>query len=98
MTSIYIFSSYCEVFGLTSLEAMSQGCPVIISNRSALSEINSDAAEYFNPDDENEIKNSMYKILFEENYKNNLIERSKAHHRKFNWEETVSKTLKILNY
>ena len=39
----YIFSSYCEVFGLTSLEAMSQGCPVIISNRSALMEINSDA-------------------------------------------------------
>ena len=27
----YIFSSYCEVFGFTSLEAMSQGCPVVIS-------------------------------------------------------------------
>tara|TARA_B100001057_G_C22747466_1_gene910338 strand:- start:94 stop:1221 length:1128 start_codon:yes stop_codon:yes gene_type:complete len=94
----YIFSSYCEVFGLTSLESMSQGCPVVISNRSALSEINSDAAEYFNPDDENEIKDSMYKILFEENYKNKLIEKSKIHYRKFNWEETVSKTLKILNY
>ena len=94
----YIFSSYCEVFGLTSLEAMSQGCPVIISNRSALTEINSDAVEYFDPDNENDIKDSMYKILFNESYKNKIIEKSKIHYKKFNWEETVSKTLKILNY
>ena len=58
----YIFSSYCEVFGLTSLEAMSQGCPVLVSNRSALPEINSNAADYFNPDDENEIKDVMKKF------------------------------------
>jgi len=31
--SFYIFSSYCEVFGLTSLEAMTQGCPVLISKK-----------------------------------------------------------------
>ena len=94
----YIFSSYCEVFGLTSLEAMSQGCPVIISNRSALMEINADAVEYFNPDNENDIKDSMYKILFDENYKDKIIKKGKIHYKKFNWEETVSKTLKILNY
>ncbi len=94
----YIFSSYCEVFGLTSLEAMSQGCPVIISNRSALMEINSDAVEYFNPDDENEIKDSMYKILYDEKYKNELIKKSQIHYKKFSWEQTVSKTFKILDY
>ena len=97
-SSFYIFSSYCEVFGLTSLEAMSQGCPVIISNRSALKEINLDAAEYFNPDDEIEIKNSMYKILSEENYKNEIIKKGKIHYKKFDWKKTVSSTLKILNY
>ena len=94
----YIFSSYCEVFGLTSLEAMTQRCPVIISNKSALMEINSNAAEYFNPDDENEIKDSMYKILFDVKYKDDLIEKSQIHYKKFSWEQTVSKTLKILNY
>ena len=94
----YIFSSYCEVFGLTSLEAMSQGCPVIISNRSALMEINSDAVEYFNPDDENEIKDSMYKILYDEKYKHELIKKSQIHYKKFSWEQTVLKTFKILDY
>ena len=33
-SKLYIFSSYCEVFGLTSLEAMSQGCSILLSNRS----------------------------------------------------------------
>jgi glycosyltransferase involved in cell wall biosynthesis len=97
-SKFYIFSSYCEVFGLTSLEAMSQACPVIISNRSALAEINSDAAEYFNPDDEVEIKNSMYKILSEENYRNKIIEKGKIHYKKFNWKKTVLNTLRILDY
>ena len=94
----YIFSSYCEVFGFTSLEAMSQGCPVVISKRSALSEINSDVVEYFNPDDEYEIKESMRKVLFEEGYKNNLIEKGYIHYKKFSWEKTVSQTLKFIDY
>jgi glycosyltransferase involved in cell wall biosynthesis len=97
-SKFYIFSSYCEVFGFTSLEAMSQGCPVIISKRSALTEINSDAAQYFNPDDVVEIKDSMYKILSDENYRSKIIEKGRNHHKKFDWKKTVSSTLKILNY
>ena len=97
-SKFYIFSSYCEVFGFTSLEAMSQGCPVIISKRSALTEINSDAALYFNPDDITEIKDSMYRILSEENYRSKMIEKGRNHHKKFDWKKTVSNTLKILNY
>ena len=97
-SKFYIFSSYCEVFGFTSLEAMSQGCPVIISKRSALTEINSDAALYFNPDDITEIKESMYRILSEENYRSKMIEKGRNHHKKFDWKKTVSSTLKILNY
>lgn len=94
--SFYIFSSYCEVFGLTSLEAMSQGCPVLISKKSAMPEINGDAAEYFDPDDENQIKDSMNKILSNLDYRNELINKGHVHYKKFNWTETVSKTLSIL--
>ena len=92
----YIFSSYCEVFGLTSLEAMSQGCPVIISNKSALPEINNSAAEYFDPDNIGQIKESMNKVLLNKNYRLELINKGKIHCKKFSWEKTVSETIKIL--
>ena len=92
----YIFSSYCEVFGLTSLEAMSQGCPVIISKKSALPEINSLAAEYFDPDNIEQIKESMNKVLSNKNYRLDLINRGKTHCKKFNWEKTVRDTINIL--
>ena len=61
-SQLFIFTSYCEVFGLTSLEAMSNGAPVLISNRSALPEVNKDAALYFDPDnikDTDDINNTV---------------------------------------
>ena len=92
----YVFSSDCEVFGLTSLEAMSQGCPVLISNKSALVEINSDAVEYFNPDMEDEIKLKMLKILDNFDYRKKLIKKGNHHFKKFSWDQTVKETIKIL--
>ena len=94
--NFYIFSSYCEVFGLTSLEAMSQGCPVLISNKSALPEVNGEAAEYFDPDNKNQIKDSMFKILSDVNYKNEIIKKGNIHFKKFGWEKAVKETIKIL--
>ena len=93
---LYIFTSYCEVFGLTSLEAMSQGCPVFISNRSAIPEINSDAVDYFNPDNPIEIKNGIKKILSNHEHRKNLIDKGSKHFQKFNWDKTVKDTLEIL--
>lgn len=92
----YIFSSYSEVFGFTTLEAMSQNCPVIISKRSSLPEINSSAALYFNPDDEVEIKNQMKKIFFEKKLSSELVIKGNAHFKKFTWENTVKKTLEVI--
>ena len=91
-----MFSSYCEVFGLTSLEAMSQGCPVLISNTSALPEINDKAADYFNPDDILEIKNKIKTNLTDINFRSNLIKIGNNHFKKFNWKNSISKTLSAI--
>ena len=90
---LYIFSSYCEVFGLTSLEAMTQRCPVLISKTSALPEINADAGDYFNPDNIIEIKNKIKNIIINKDYKNELVKKGEAHYKKFTWNKTVNKTL-----
>jgi len=94
--NLFIFSSYCEVFGLTSLEAMSQNCPVVISNRSSLPEINSDAAHYFDPDNIIEIKESMESLTMNKEYTKNLISKANSHFKKFEWSKTVKETSRVL--
>ncbi len=94
---LFLFTSYSEVFGLTSLEAMSQNCPVVISNKSALQEINKDSALYFDPDNIVDIKESIKKVLKNQELKNNLLSKSKLHYAKFSWMKTIDKTLKVIS-
>tara|TARA_B100001287_G_C22643094_1_gene511173 strand:- start:449 stop:679 length:231 start_codon:yes stop_codon:yes gene_type:complete len=75
---------------------MSQGCPVLISNASALPEINGDAANYFDPDNIDEIKYLMKKVIIDQAFKKNLIDKGRSHHRKFNWDKTVDQTYRLL--
>ena len=95
--NLFLFSSYCEVFGLTSLEAMSQGCPVLISNKSAIPEVNGNAAEYFDPDDVAQIKKNMEKIISNYNLRNDLIIKGNIHFKKFSWKKTLQETIQILD-
>ena len=90
---LYLFTSYSEVFGLTTLEAMSQEVPVIISNQSALLEINSNAAEYFDPDDIVEIKQKIKLIITDKNHKKKLLNISNDHYKKYNWKKNIDQTL-----
>jgi glycosyltransferase involved in cell wall biosynthesis len=93
---VYIFSSTCEVFGLTTLEAMSYKIPLTISNRSALPEINNSAALYFNPDKVKEITNSLKEILLNKKKRIKLIKESKKNLKRFSLHEGVKRTLEIL--
>lgn len=95
-SSIYIFSSYTEVFGLTTLEAMSQGTKALISNTSSLPEINGKNAEYFDPDDIQEISNKIDKILLTSSTVNKNKKLYLEHLKKFSWEKSVIETLKII--
>jgi glycosyltransferase involved in cell wall biosynthesis len=95
-SELYVFTSYCEVFGLTSLEAMSQQVPVVISNKSALPEINGDAAVYFDPDDLDQTKDSLKKVLIDKSLKQKLINNGNAQLKKFNSKESIAKTIRII--
>ena len=90
------FSSYCEVFGLTTLEAMANKCNVLISNQSSLPEINSDAADYFDPDDIKNIEQKIKLNLFNKKLRSKLINNSMKRIKFFKWEKTVSETVKFI--
>jgi len=93
----YVFSSYCEVFGLTTLEAMLHKVPVVVSNRSALPEINSNAALYFDPDQITQIKNKLKKILLSKILRQNLVRKGSRNLKRFSLNESVKKTIKIID-
>ena len=62
-------------------------------NKSALPEINGNAALYFDPDNEEDIKNSMKKILYDEKLRLNLIHNGIENYIKYKWSKTVKDTI-----
>ena len=91
-----MFTSYSEVFGLTTLEAMTQSCNVIVSNTSSLPEINSNAADYFDPDNIENIEDTILKNIKDEKHKNEILENAKKRFKLFSWKFNVNETLKII--
>lgn len=94
--SLFIFISYYEGFGLPILEAMQIGLPVITSNRSSLPEVAGNAAVICDPDDTQIISDAISKILNDDEFRNDLIQKGYENVKRFSWEESSEKILKIL--
>ena len=88
-----IFPSLYEGFGLPPIEAMSAGCPVLVSNAGSLPEVCGDSAIYFNPLDVNSIFNA---IINSEEISPDLIERGKARASELNWDSTAEQYMALM--
>jgi glycosyltransferase involved in cell wall biosynthesis len=89
--------SHCEGFGLTVLEAMSCGCPVVVSNRGSLPEIVGKAGIYVDPADTRSIADGIGEIYFNANLYKKYRKLGLEQAKKFSWEKTVSKTVGVYN-
>ena len=65
--AVYAFPSRFEGFGLSLLEAMSAGVPVICSKTSSLGELGAGVAELFDPESPDEIAAALLKVLTGDN-------------------------------
>ena len=72
--SLLLFPSLYEGFGLPPLEAMSLGCPAVVSNNSSLPEICGNAAYYVNPNDNISIAAGIIEVLSNSVLRKKLIE------------------------
>ncbi len=90
-----VHPSLYEGFGLTLLESMACGTPVVASNASCLPEIAGDAALYACPNEEGELAARILDLLQSEPLRQVQIEKGKAHISKFNWEHTAAATLAV---
>src|SRR5262249_36227737 len=58
-----VFPSVCESFGIPTVEALAQGCPVALANTTALPEVGGDAGWYFDPESEEAIQSTLRSLL-----------------------------------
>jgi glycosyltransferase involved in cell wall biosynthesis len=91
--SVFVFPSIYEGFGLTPLEAMSCGTPVICSNRTSLPEVVGDAAIIMDPDTIHEMVEAMYSVLTNSELRADLHARSLQRAARFNWRLTATETI-----
>ncbi|MBN1494895.1 glycosyltransferase family 4 protein [Candidatus Peregrinibacteria bacterium] len=92
----FVFPSLYEGFGFPILEAFSYQKPVITSNSASIPEVAGDAAILVNPHDTDEIAECMKKLITDPKIKEKLLANAENQLKKFNWEISVIKTIKVL--
>lgn len=92
---LFILASLYEGFGIPPLEALSNGCPIALSDIPVFHEVFENAAVYFNPNDIDDIINVILK-----SYDNSMppsFDPAKRVLKKFSWNTSAEKIQSILN-
>lgn len=94
-STMLIYPSLYEGFGLPPLEAMACGVPVITSNRSSLPEVAGDAGVFVEPENVDEINEAILRLIDNESER---IERGIAGLKRaqyFSWGKCAQETLEV---
>jgi glycosyltransferase involved in cell wall biosynthesis len=93
---IFLFPTFYEGFGLPILEAQSVGTPVVTSNISSMPEIAGNSSVLVDPKDQSAIAEAVHKLISDESYKNDIIEKGLENVKRFSWEKCAEKTADII--
>ena len=95
MSGVLLHLSLYEGFGLTVLEAMKCGCPVVTTAISSLPEVAGQAAFYVSPLEIGQIADTVYNVLAHQKFREEMsiagIKRAKM----FSWEKAARETLEV---
>jgi glycosyltransferase involved in cell wall biosynthesis len=94
-STVLLYPSLYEGFGLPVLEAMGVGTPVITSNVSSLPEVGGEAALYVNPQDLEDIRKKVKLLMEDKDERERLKRLGFAQAKKFSWDKCAEETAKV---
>ena len=84
-SSLYIFPSLYEGFGIPLIEAMASGIPVICSNTSSLPEIGGKAVSLFDPYSVDSIRDTIARVISGKKMQKAMIDNGFKQIKQFSW-------------
>ena len=94
-SNLYVSLSLIEGFGLTVLEAMNSGCPVVCSDIPVFKEIFKNSCEFADPNDVDSVKIKIEQILKSKEQQKKMINLGHELARTYTWEKCASETSKL---
>ncbi len=94
-STMLVYPSLYEGFGLPPLEAMACGCPVVCSKTASLPEVCGEAAEYFDPTSEEDISAKISYLLGSEERREELSRAGVAKAAEYSWARMAEETSTI---
>jgi glycosyltransferase involved in cell wall biosynthesis len=96
--AVFVLPSFYEGFGLTAIEAMVSGCPVVVSNVGSLPEICGDAALYVDPRNARSIADAVGQLIFSGEIRERLIKRGVQRARRFSWRRSGQRHIRLMEF
>jgi glycosyltransferase involved in cell wall biosynthesis len=90
---LFVHPSFTEGFGMTVLEAMACGVPVISSHGGSLPEVVGDAGMLFDPYDSTSLGQLILTVLTNKRLRSELVEKGIEQVKKFSWDKTAEGVL-----
>lgn len=94
-SSLFIYPSLRESFGLPVLEAMSCAIPVITSDIASIREVAGGAAIFINPDNQESIAEAIFSLIQDDQKKNLLKQKGLIRASQFQWKNSAEKLIKL---
>ena len=91
----FVFPTLYEGFGLSILEAMTCGCPVVTSNNSSIPEVTGGAALCVDALDTDAFANALRRLLEDAPLRESMIAHGREHAQRFSWKKCAQQTLDI---
>lgn len=95
LATVFAFPSRSEGFGWPPVEAMACGAPVVCTNTASLPEVVGEAALLIEPEDVEQIADSIHRFLDDEALRQKYVALGLANAQRFTWSDVAQQTQQV---